>query len=350
MQPSKLPEHTRSQALFAVTLLQPNFLVSQSVAERIVQLSLFDFNLKLGTATAAAAAVVDGSIEFDDTLFETNAGTPNANGVPSPFLHCRHHTTAKGELSIRLECKRRARVHITAATLDKLLAIVKVAVEFCGGRNKLARSAARPIGTSNKLKIIQNAMLGAQKLNVSIDNIDFEFSSNDGVADVAGEIPFNVVVGIDQVSCNVDILPHPQRVQFKLNLGSFRLNTGHQIVVSPLSAEVKGSLTKENWKRDLLVSCNVRVNFVDIYVSPFSILNIQRAKSTLVDWTERFMAPADDLFGSGSIVSGDSQQCWWRDGKVLDSVMYKIPMPQNISPATSLCAETIDEHYQDDLR
>lgn len=340
--------------LFAVSLYQPNLFVSQSVLERVTQLSLFDLNITLGAATVVKGDddfFTDIDTEFNDVFFQTRAGNPSLNGIPAPLLHCRQQVAANGELCIRVQCQRRVRLRVTTGTLEKLLAIRKVVVQFSGPklfRPVAAAAAAAPILTSKKLKIIQNAMLGAQKLFVSIDNVYCDFSSDAGSGGVVE--PFNVGVSFDNVTCGVDILQHPHRAQFTWTIRSFRLNTGRHVVVSPLSAQVAVSLTKEIWKRDLLVSCSVRANCIDISVTPHSILDLQSAQRTVADWTERFMATEfDDGIGyedGGAII--DTSLQWWRDGKRLRPSLVQIPTPHHFSATGHTNAK--DEHYQDDLR
>lgn len=266
--------------------------------------------------------------EFDDVLFETRAGDLSLFGIPPPLIQFREHILASGEKNIDLHIKRPILVRFSSRTLDKMLAIRKVLVQFTASTDYQRRCVAPvPITTSNKIKIIQNYVLGAQQMNLTVAQTDLDCSC-------PGE--YSLKFGLSKFSGRLEFADHPQRLSFRANVHSLVINTGRFIMLNPLTLNVTGWLTKENWKKTPLVALNVQSTCIDVSIGPENIVNLMRARDAFSECLER--ADADLI--------ADAEQ-WLQRGERLDSEsLIHIPMPkgsrERVAPG--------EEHYQDDLR
>lgn len=268
--------------------------------------------------------------EFDDVLFETRAGDLSLFGIPPPLIHFREHILASGEKNIDLHIKRPMLVRFSSRTLDKMLAIRKVLEQFTASTvHQRQCILPLPITTSNKIKIIQNYVLGAQQMNVAIAQTDVDCSC---------PAEYSLKFGLSKFGGQMEFGAHPQRLSFRANVHSLVINTGRLIVLNPLTLDVTGSLTKENWKRTPLVALNIQSTCIDVSIGPESILNMIRARDAFSECLQRANADLVD----------DAERWQQRDQRSLgcDSLMH-IPMPTGRRFGRVVAAE---EHYQDDLR
>lgn len=267
--------------------------------------------------------------EFDDVLFETRTGDLSLFGIPPPLIHFREHILASGEKNIDLHIKRPMLVRFSSRTLDKMMAIRKVLEQFTASTDYQRQCIAPvPITTSNKIKIIQNYVLGAQQMNLTVVQTDVDCSC-------PGQ--YSLKLGLSKFSGRMDFADHPQRLSFRVNVHSLVINTGRFIMINPLTLDVTGSLTKENWKRAPLVALNVQSTCIDVSIGPENIVNLMRARDAfsecldranadLVDDAERWIQRGERLLGSESLIH--------------------IPMPKGSRERVA----PVEEHYQDDLR
>lgn len=316
----------KRRPLFSATLFQPNVLISQSVLEKTTQLSLFNLNFKLGSELSMDK---DTLSEFDDVLFETRAGDLSLFGIPPPLIQFREHILSTGERNIDLHIKRPMLVRFSSRTLDKMLAIRKVLEQFTASTDYQRQCIAPvPITTSNKIKIIQNYVLGAHQMNLSVAQTDVDCSC-------PGE--YSLKFGLTKFCGRMEFSDHPQRLSFRANVYSLVVNTGRFIMINPLTLDVTGSLTKENWKRTPLVALNVQSTCIDVSIGPENIVNLLRARDAFSECLERANA---DLIA-------DAERWLQRDEQLLgcEGVMH-IPMPKG----SKIRAVATEEHYQDDLR
>lgn len=303
--------------------------VSQTVVDKTVQFSLFSLNITFGcNTTSDEPNEASNEKEFTDIFFDTRQGDLGKFGIPPDLLIYKEYITPANEKNLDLHIKRPMFIKFSHKTLEKLLALRNILDEFIAGSNLKSDVEPLPITTSNKIKIIQNSLYNANRINFSVDQMEIDCSK---------EYEYDFKFGFTQMDTKIDIVEHPQKLMLNFYLKNCSISTGNLMILSPLTMNVTLNLMKENWKRDPGIFCNLTSNCIDISISPEAILNAFKAKNAFLKCAEQYKC----------------QQTFMESGiryeVETEALQQSNSMPIIIPKATRF-EESTDEFYQDDLR
>lgn len=335
--------------LFAITMFQPNMLISQSAVDRTTQLSLFNFVLKFGVDKTPTLDNCDVADEFADTFFDTRQGDLDEYGVPPALFMYKEYITPAQEKNVVIHLRRPIQFNFSHKTFEKLLALSTIFNEFTTLRHSRnnqsdvpnCRQYARhsglpestPIVTSNKISIIQKNLFNANRVEISVADIEFNCSQSN---------VYHLKVGIRDIKAKVDIFDHPQKLMATVSADAFLVQMDRFIVLSPTSVSLSVSLVQENWKRMPMILFNLALECVGLSIGPTDITNaleIQQNFDKCWKSYQEQLKLIPLLHESADVVQDEAEQ-------LLTKILTQIPTPK----CSRSNVQTMDEFYQDDLR
>lgn len=340
--------------LFSITMYQPNMLISQSVVDKTTQFSLFNLILKFGVDKNAdnQQQNTTNSDEFADIFFSTKQGDLDEYGVPPALFMYKEYITPAQEKNVEVHLGRQIKFSFSHKTFEKCLALMTIFNEFTTLRHSHINNAAvpvrqnslqhyetcLPIPTSNKINMIQQNLFYANRIELTI--ADIEFNCNQSLV-------YDLKFGIRHIQSKLEIFDHPQKLVTTLSANNLTIQTDRLFVLSPTSITMAVSLTQENWKRMPLIVFNTNLECVDLSIGPENITNILNMQNRFLKCWNNYQEQLNAI----PLLNDELNQSGAVDSEMSEKILAIESLTQIPTPKCSRSnVQSMDEFYQDDLR
>lgn len=312
-----------SLPLLAISISQPNMMISKTVFEKNIQMSIFDVNICLGTDYETTK---ENKNNFADVLFQTKRGDLNDLGIAPSFFKAKFNQTTFKNNGLDVEFKKPIKFSLSHKTIEKMFALETIFESlFKKEVASIPEKILRPVGNRFSMKLIKSYFHGVDRLNLFIAQTTVECTLGK---------EYDVKVSFSKIKSSIEISDRPEKIIFDLVIKAFMMNTGTFIILHPVSPQIKGTLIQENWQKNPLLSFTLSLNCLVIDIGPENInnfLKIQKAFEKCLKIYERKEKISFD-FIQKPIENYEN--------------ITLIPTPKYQRKSSTMT----EEHYQDDLR
>lgn len=312
-----------SLPLLAISISQPNMMISNTVFEKNIQMSIYDLNICLGTDYETSK---ENKNNFADVLFQTKRGDVNDMGISPSFFKAKFNQTSFKNNGLDVEFKKPMKFSLSHKTIEKMFALETIFESlFKQEIVTVPEEILRPVGNRFSMKLIKGYFRGVDHLNLFIAQTTLECSLGN---------EYDVKVSFSKIKSSIEIFDRPEKIIFDLVIKAFMMNTGTFIILHPVSPQIKGTLIQENWQKNPLLSFTLSLNCLVIDIGPENInnfLKIQKAFVKCLKVYERKEKVSIDLIK--------------KPFENFENITL-IPTPKYQRKSSTLT----EEHYQDDLR
>ncbi|XP_055526290.1 intermembrane lipid transfer protein VPS13B [Wyeomyia smithii] len=312
----------KTKTLFRIELAQPNSLLSLSLLERIVQISLFDLIIELGNSS----------------LLKTLPGEPDDLGIPQPIVKVRFVTSfTKQSNELSLDFRRPMKITISHHKLKVIQDLLEVLARNTNEPTTKSQSQKpykrlpKPILSRNKFKMIKSNLYDIENINVLLSQTMIHLHDEE-------QNSYNCKLSFSSIQSSLRVQDRPERMSFILDLEELIFCQGSFIILHPFSFNLQASLTQEYWKRDLLIQTKLRSRYIQLDFNPRSLMEVQQMTVFFID----------------TLASKDNSGSGRKTPEISKSNMT--PNKENLIPIFAPCFSqnefkgAQEEHYQDDLR
>uniref|UniRef100_A0A182MEU4 Chorein N-terminal domain-containing protein n=1 Tax=Anopheles culicifacies TaxID=139723 RepID=A0A182MEU4_9DIPT len=320
-------DRSSARPALKLALVQPNALVSLSLLERVLQLSLFDL-----------------TVEVDDlAIVRTVTGEPDELGIPQPIVKTRFlNSLTKKSRELRIDFKRPIKLTVSpgkvkkvmelVAALDDLFTPPKVHKRRGTGTTK---PLPKPVLSRNKFLLIKSHLYDIERIQVSLSQVMVHLLQDDTSSQPA---PYNMKLSFSSVHSTIRVQERPERIVFELQLAELLFSAGTFVILHPFSFKLLLTLAQEYWKRDPLVQIKLQSTYLQVDLIPYLFHQVELIQKEMLD-ALRTEGPERK----------DSISAVQSDGSMTPSREFLIPIvpPRFQQKRTK---EMQEEYYQDDLR
>uniref|UniRef100_A0A182Q1H4 Chorein N-terminal domain-containing protein n=1 Tax=Anopheles farauti TaxID=69004 RepID=A0A182Q1H4_9DIPT len=322
--------HSGGPAL-TLALAQPNALVSLSLLERVLQLSLFDLTIEVGEL-----AVV-----------KTVTGEPDELGIPQPILKTRFvNSLTKKSRELRVDFKRPIKLTIShakvkqvmelVAQLDDLFTPPAVSNARRGTHGATSKPALKPVLSRNKFLLIKTHLFDVERIQIGLSQVMVH------LLDEESERParYNMKLSFSSVQSSIRVQERPERILFELQLAELLLSAGTFVALHPFSFQLQLTLAQEYWKRDPLIQIKLQSSYLQLDLVPYLFQQMELIQQEFLE-AVRCTEQADRKDSVSTVHSSAHGATPSRE------LLIPIVPPRFEQKRTK---EMQEEYYQDDLR
>ncbi|XP_022217026.2 LOW QUALITY PROTEIN: vacuolar protein sorting-associated protein 13B [Drosophila obscura] len=254
--------------LIMLTVSQPSYMCTRSLKATIRQASIF--NLNVAGATPGTESAVG---EFNEAVFDTLPGTLSSSGIPPPLLTVRSQCDRIHQTEVDVEVRKPIVLRLCESSVQQLasdaIRIYSVLLESpC-----FAVRSERPVVQGPQLRQMKHNCYNADRLNLAFDQITIKlFDAERSYKCSSVWLDFNTSIKFN---------PRPQKAVIRSTIGSFYIQAGEKIFLHPLLMRLSMDLVSEPWSDDLLINATLKLHFLHIDASVWSILQLQKAHEGL---------------------------------------------------------------------
>uniref|UniRef100_A0A182YLN0 Chorein N-terminal domain-containing protein n=1 Tax=Anopheles stephensi TaxID=30069 RepID=A0A182YLN0_ANOST len=305
-----------------LVLVQPNALVSLSLLERVLQLSLFDLTL-----------------EVDElAIVKTVAGEPDELGIPQPIVKTRFvNSLTKRSRELRVDFKRPIKLTVSHGKVKKIMELADALDGLFTAPNRVGiKPLPKPVLSRNKFMLIKSHLFDVEKIQIGLSQVMVHWLEEDPSRPAS----YNMKLSFSSVSSTVRVQERPERIVFELELAELLLSAGTFVILHPFSFKLQLTLAQEYWKRDPLVQIKLQASYLQLDLIPYLFHQVELIRSELLDALRR-EADAEHRKDSVSTVHNANMTPSRRE------LLIPIVPPRFQQRRTK---EMQEEYYQDDLR
>uniref|UniRef100_A0A182WW13 Chorein N-terminal domain-containing protein n=1 Tax=Anopheles quadriannulatus TaxID=34691 RepID=A0A182WW13_ANOQN len=308
-----------------LVLAQPNALVSLSLLERVLQLSLFDL-----------------TVEVDElAIVKTVTGEPDELGIPQPIVKTRFvNSLTKRSRELRVAFKRPIKVTVTHGKVKKLMELATILDDLFKPPKVSKRrgtgtikSLPKPVLSGNKFLLIKSHLLDVEKIQLDLSQVMLHLLDED----TSRPAQYNMKLSFSSLHSTIRVQERPERIVFELELAELLLSAGTFVILHPFSFTVQLTLAQEYWKREPLVQIKLQSSYLQVDLIPYIFHQVELIRNDLLDALR-----AEDSERKDSVSTVHS-------ANMTPSRELLIPIvpPRFEQKRTK---EMQEEYYQDDLR
>uniref|UniRef100_A0A182P8W4 Chorein N-terminal domain-containing protein n=1 Tax=Anopheles epiroticus TaxID=199890 RepID=A0A182P8W4_9DIPT len=308
-----------------LVLAQPNALVSLSLLERVLQLSLFDL-----------------TIEVDElAVVKTVTGEPDELGIPQPIVKTRFvNSLTKRSRELRVDFRRPIKVTVSHGKIKRMMELLTTLDELFKSPEVSKRSGTgtikslpKPVLSGNKFLLIKSHLFDVEKIQIGLSQVMLHLVDEETNRPARYSMKFS----FSSVHSTIRVQERPERIIFELELAELLLSAGAFVILHPFSFTVQLTFAQEYWKRDPLVQIKVQSSYLQVDMIPYIFQQLELMQNDLLDALH-----TDDTERKDSVSTVQSANM-----TPSHELLIPIVPPRFEQKRTK---EMQEEYYQDDLR
>uniref|UniRef100_A0A182NL10 Chorein N-terminal domain-containing protein n=1 Tax=Anopheles dirus TaxID=7168 RepID=A0A182NL10_9DIPT len=314
-----------------LVLAQPNALVSLSLLERVLQLSLFDLTIEVG----------------DLAVVKTVTGEPDELGIPQPILKTRFvNSLTKKSRELRIDFKRPIKLTVSHAKVKQVMELIALLDDLFspravskrrGTHGSTSKPPPKPVLSRNKFLLIKSHLYDVEKIQIGLSQVMLHLLDED--SDRPAQ--YNMKLSFSSVQSSIRVQERPERILFELQLAELLLSAGTFVALHPFSFQLQLTLAQEYWKRDPLVQIKLQSSYLQVDLVPYLFQQVELIQQELLE-ALRCSEQASDRKDSVSTVHSSAHVA-----TPSRELLIPIVPPRFEQKRTK---EMQEEYYQDDLR
>ncbi|XP_017140957.1 vacuolar protein sorting-associated protein 13B isoform X2 [Drosophila miranda] len=254
--------------LILLTVSQPSYMCTQSLKATITQASIFNLNVTVATPGT------DSSVDpFNESVFDTLPGTLSSSGIPPPLLTVRSQCDRIHQTEVDVEVRKPIVLRLCEASIQQLVNNVIRIYNVLLETPCFAVRSERPVVQGTQLRQMKKHCYNADRLNLSFDQVSITLCDEERSYKCSS-------VWLD-FSTSIKFNPRPQKAVIRSTIGSFYIQAGEKIFLHPLLMRLSVDLVSEPWCDDLLINATLKLHFLHVDASVWSILQLQKAHEGL---------------------------------------------------------------------
>ncbi|XP_053661509.1 intermembrane lipid transfer protein VPS13B [Anopheles marshallii] len=264
-------DRSNAKPALKLVLVQPNALVSLSLLERVLQLSLFDL-----------------TVEVDElAIAKTVSGEPDELGIPQPIVKTRFvNSLTKKSRELKIDFKRPIKLSLShgkvkkmmelVAALDDLFTPPKVSKQRGTGTTKPLPKA---VLSRNKFMLIKSHLYDIEKIQIGLSQVMLHLLEED----TSQPALYNMKLSLSSVHSTIRVQERPERIVFELELAELLFSAGTFVILHPFSFKLLLTLAQEYWKRDPLVQIKLQSSYLQLDLIPYIFQQLDLIQKVMLD-------------------------------------------------------------------
>uniref|UniRef100_A0A182T1E6 SHR-BD domain-containing protein n=1 Tax=Anopheles maculatus TaxID=74869 RepID=A0A182T1E6_9DIPT len=309
-----------------LVLVQPNALVSLSLLERVLQLSLFDLTLEVDNLA----------------IIKTVTGVPDELGIPQPIIKTRFvNSLTKRNRELKIDLKRPIKLTVSHGKVKKIVELVDALNVLLAPPNANKQRSTgtpkplpKPVLSRNKFLLIKSHLYDVERIQLGLSQVMVHLLEED----TSRPPSYNMKLSFSSVTSTIRVQERPERIVFELELAELLLSAGTFVILHPFSFKLQLTFAQEYWKRDPLVQIKLQSSYLQLDLIPYIFHQVELIQGEMLDALAREEEP--DRKDSVSTV---------QSANMTPSRELLIPIvPPRFQQRRT--KEMQEEYYQDDLR
>uniref|UniRef100_A0A182JVY1 Vacuolar protein sorting-associated protein 13B n=1 Tax=Anopheles christyi TaxID=43041 RepID=A0A182JVY1_9DIPT len=252
-----------------LVLAQPNALVSLSLLERVLQLSLFDL-----------------TVEVDElAIVKTVTGEPDELGIAQPIVKTRFvNSLTKKSRELRVDFKRPIKVTVSHGKVKKIMELIAILDDLfkppkVSKHRGSIKSLPKPVLSGNKFLLIKSHLFEVEKIQLGLSQVMLHLLDED----TSRPAQYNMKLSLSSIHSTIRVQERPERITFELELAELLLSSGAFVILHPFSFTVQLTLAQEYWKRDPLVQIKLQSSYLQMDLIPYIFHQVELIRYDLLD-------------------------------------------------------------------